>query len=160
MPVKFDGAAASEAFAGSDLFCDIVEKGRAGMGIGINKDKPIAGRGGGTAISGAGNLVDGFEDDFGSGSTGDFSGFVGGIIVADDEFSLPAAAVKRGECGVDVAQGFAKALFFVESRDDGRDSQVSLNENMPEIRRERKSETQADRASNFEQEGTKREARK
>jgi len=123
--VEFHGAAAGEAIARGDLFGNAFEKRRAGMGIGIDKDEPIAGSGGGSAISRAGNLVDGFEDDRGPGRAGDFGRFVGGIIVADDEFGFPTAAVKTGEGGVDVAQSFAEALFFVKGRDDGGNLQAS-----------------------------------
>jgi hypothetical protein len=94
--VKFNGAAARHASAGSDLFGNIVEKRRAGMWIGIDEDEPIARGGGCAAVSGAGDLIDGFEDDFGAGGTGDFGGFVGGIVIADDEFGFPAAFVKSG----------------------------------------------------------------
>lgn len=144
MAIEFYGAAAGQVFTGSDLFGDAVEEGRAGMGIGIDKDEPIAGSSGSATVSGAGDLVEGFEDDFCSGGAGDFSGFVSGIVVADDEFGFPAALMESGKGGVDVAQSIAEALFFVEGRDDGGDFQVSLCRNMPEMRRERKSETQAD----------------
>lgn len=73
------------------------------MGIGIDEDEPIARRSRGAAVSGAGDLVNGFEDDVGSGGAGDFGGFVGGIIVADDQFGLPIAFVKSGQGGVNVA---------------------------------------------------------
>ena len=121
--IEFNGAAAGNAFAGGDLFGDAFKKSRTGVGIGIDKNEPIAGSGGCAGVSGAGDLVDRFKDHVCSGSTGDFRGFVRGIVVADDEFRFPAALMEGGKGGVDVAQGFAKASFFVEGWDDGRDFQ-------------------------------------
>jgi hypothetical protein len=111
------------------------------MRIGIHKDEPIAARGGGPAISGPGDLVEGLEDDFCAGGAGDFGRFVRRIIVADDEFSFPAPLMEAGKGGVDVPQSFAEAALLVEGWDDRRDFQVSLSENMPEMAQERKSET-------------------
>ena len=130
MAVEFNGAAASHAFARGNLFGNIFEESWTGMGIGIDKNEPVAGRDRSAAVSSAGDLVDGFEDDFGSGGAGDFSGFVGGIIVADDEFGFPAAFVEGSESGADVAKGFAKTPFFVEGRDDGGDFQTRIVESL------------------------------
>ena len=66
------------------------------MGIGIDEDEPITGSGSSAGVAGAGDLVDGFEDDFGTGGAGDFGGFVGGIVVADDELGFPAALAEGG----------------------------------------------------------------
>ena len=70
-------------------------------------------------------MVDGFEDDFGSAGTGDLGGFVGGIVVADDEFGFPTAFVKSAQGRVDVAEGFAETAFFVICRDDDGDFQAA-----------------------------------
>jgi hypothetical protein len=63
-------------------------------------------------------LVKGLEDNVGAGGAGDFGGFVGGIVVADDEFGLPTAVVKGGQGGVDVTKSFAETAFFVKGGDD------------------------------------------
>lgn len=104
MAIELYGAAAREAFVGSNLAGNIVEKSGAGMGIGIDKNEPIAGRGGSAAVSGTGDLVDGFEDNFGAGGSGDFGRLIGRIIVADDQFGLPAALMEGGKSGVNVAK--------------------------------------------------------
>lgn len=125
MAVEFDRAAPGHAFLGSDLLADTLEKGRAGVGIGIDKDEPIARGCGSARIAGAGDLVDGFEDDLCCCGTSDFGGFVGRIVVADDEFSFPVALMESRQRTINVAQRFAEALFFVKSRDDDRDFQVA-----------------------------------
>ena len=105
--IETDGGAAGEAVAAGDLPGDVFEEFGAGVGIGIDEDEPIAGGGGGTGISGAGNLVVWFENDFCAGVTGEFGGAVGGVVVADDDFGLPATARKWTEAGMDVMQSFA-----------------------------------------------------
>ena len=128
MAIENHSAAAGEAFAGIDLVGDAVEQGRAGMGIGIDEDKPVSGSGGSAGVAGASDLVDGFENNFGSGGAGDFGGCVSGVVVADDEFGLPIALMKNGNSSVDVTKGFAKAAFFIESGDNDRDFQCCRRE--------------------------------
>src|SRR4051794_32900923 len=82
-------ATTRQNFSALDLLRDFAEKFRRWMRIGIHKNQPIARRGGGSAISRARNLVDWFENNFGSGGAGKFRGAVGGIVIADDEFGLP-----------------------------------------------------------------------
>jgi hypothetical protein len=122
--VELHRAAAGHAFPGSDLFGNAFEKGPAWVRIGIDKEQPIARGGGGAGVARAGDLIKRFEDDFGTGGAGDFGSLIGGIIVADDQFSFPAALLEGLKGGVDVAQGFAEPSFFVESWDDGGDFQA------------------------------------
>ena len=117
-----DGAAAGEAAAGLDLRGDVIEERGAGVRIGIDEDEPIAGGGFGAAIARAGDLVDGLEDDGGAGSARDGGGGVGGVVIAHDEFGVPAAAGESGHGVADVAEGFAEEAFFVEGGDDDRDA--------------------------------------
>ncbi len=117
-----DGAAAGEAAAGGDLRGDVVKEGGARVRVGVDEDEPVAGGGFGAAIARAADLVDGFEDDAGSGGAGDFRGAIGGVVVAHDEFALPSAPGKGGHGIADLAKGFAEELFFIERRDDDGDA--------------------------------------
>lgn len=128
MPVKFDGATTRDAFAGSDLLSNTLEKCRGGVRIGIDKNKPIAGRTRSAGVSSAGDLVDGFEDNLSPGRSGDFGGFIGRIVIANDEFSFPLALMESGQRTINVPQSFAKAAFFVKGRDDNRDFQALPNQ--------------------------------
>lgn len=124
MAIEFHSATASETFAGGNLVGDALEERWARMRVGIDKDEPIAGSGGCAGVSGAGDLVDGFEDDFRSGRLGDLGGLVCRVVVADDEFGFPAPLRECGKRGVNVAQSFAQAPFFVVGWDDDRDFQT------------------------------------
>ena len=105
--IETDGGAAGEAVAAGDLPGDFLEEFGAGVGIGIDEDEPIAGGSGSAGISGPGDLVVGLEDDFGAGVAGEFGGAVGGIVVADDDLSLPIAAGEWSQASVNVMQRFA-----------------------------------------------------
>jgi len=135
MAIELHGATASQAVTGSDLFGDALEESRGGMGIGVDEDEPITGCSGSAAVSCAGDLVEGFEHDPGAGGSGDFGGFIGRVIVANDEFRFPAPLMKRRKSGVDMAKGFAEVPFFVESRDNGGDFQMISGGSMAEVRR-------------------------
>ena len=94
--VQANGCAAREVAAGFDGGGDLDKQIRAGAGISIHEEQPVASGGFGATIAGAGDLVDGFEDDGGPGGAGDVGRFIGGIVVANDEFGRPAAAFEGG----------------------------------------------------------------
>ena len=95
------------------------------MRVGIHEQEPVPRGGFGPAISSAGDLVDRFEDDHCAGGTGDIGCFIGGIVVANDEFGFPTAFVKSAQGSVDVAQGVTETAFFVICRDDDGDFQAA-----------------------------------
>jgi hypothetical protein len=116
-----DGAAAGQAAAGGDLRGDVVEEFGAWVGVGVDEDEPLAGGGFGAAIARAADLVDGLEDDGGARGARDIRGAVGGVVVAHDEFGLPAAPREGSHGGADLAKGFAQEPFFVKCGDDDGD---------------------------------------
>lgn len=119
--VELHGGAAAEAGLVGNGVGDVGKEICAGVGIGVDEDEPVASGGEGAAVAGAGDLVDGFEDDGGAGGTGEFGGAVGGVVVADDEFGLPAE-VSEGEGGVaDAGEGSGDEFLLVEGGDDEGD---------------------------------------
>ena len=93
---------------------------RGGKGIGVDEQQPIPGGQGSAAVAGAPDLIDGFEDDGGSGLAGDVGGAVGGIIVAHDQLAFPAQAGQALAGPPDMLQGFGQEFLLVEGgNDDG-----------------------------------------
>lgn len=97
------------------------------MRIRIDKYEPIAGCGRSAGVAGARDLIQRFENDFRSGGASDFAGFIRGIIVANDEFGLPAAFVEGGEGVIDVTKCLAEPPLFIEGRDNRRNFQLSTS---------------------------------
>jgi len=85
------------------------------MRIRIHKNQPVTRRRFRAAIPCAGNLIDGFEDDRCARFTRQLRRPVSGIVIADDEFCLPAVPVKGHGRGFYLAQGFANQPLFVET---------------------------------------------
>jgi len=85
------GDAASQDFVGGNFFRDVGKKFFARIRIGIHKHQPITGGNGGAGITGAGDLIDRLKNYFRPGGAGDVGGAIGGIIIADEQFELPAA---------------------------------------------------------------------
>src|ERR1039458_6801252 len=82
------------------------------MRVGVHKNQPVAGGGGGAGVPRAGNLVDRLEHDAGPG------GAVGGIVVADEEFKFPAEPGEGTGGGADLGPRRAEELLLVEGGDD------------------------------------------
>ena len=89
IPAK--GRAAAATGAGLNLLCRVGKQFHAGMGIGVHKNQPVAGGRRRPGIPGAGDLIDWFKYNRRAGSSRDFRRAVGGIVVAHDQFDLPAA---------------------------------------------------------------------
>ncbi len=75
--VHADNAAAGHAAAALNLFGDVGEEFGGGVGVGVDEDEPIAGGDACSGVSGAGDLVDFFGDDFRSSGSRDVRGFIG-----------------------------------------------------------------------------------
>ena len=121
------GGTAREAFAGNDRVGHLVQQFGAGVRVGIHKNEPVAGGRGSTGVPCTADLVEGFKDDGGPGGAGDLGRAVGGIVVADDEFEIPAPACEGGRARFDFDEGGSEQLLFVEGgHDDGDLHPVSV----------------------------------
>jgi hypothetical protein len=118
-------AAPGHAPATLNLSRGIVEQRCAWMGIGVDEDQPVAGRGGSARIARTADLVHGLEDDRRAGRARDRSRLVARVVVADDEFGRPAARVERRHRGPNAAKGCSELAFLVERRNNHRDSHVA-----------------------------------
>lgn len=112
--VQAQGAATGDRFTLFDFADDIRKKFRAGLRIRIDEHQPFAGRGGGTAISRARDLVDRLKHNFRSVGPRDFGGLIRGIVIANYYFCLPTEPMKCGRSQVYPLQRFPDQLFFVE----------------------------------------------
>ena len=104
MLIQPHGGASCNAFAGTDMVCDIAKKLRAGMGICIHENEPSASGERGAAISRAGNLVDRLENDGCARGARDIGGIIVGIIVANNQFGVPADVGEGGGCGFNLGE--------------------------------------------------------
>ena len=118
MFVQPDGRAAGQTSTGNNLLRDIRKKFRAGMRIGIHKNQPVPGRRRRAGIARAGDLVDRLEHDNRARRARDFRRAVGRVVVAHDQFNLPAALRERTRRRFDLRKRFAEQPFFVERRND------------------------------------------
>lgn len=110
--------------AGMDGFGHVGKQFRARMRIGIHKDEPIAACCGCTGITGSPDLVERFEDNLRASAAGNFRSAVSGIVVAHDEFKLPATLLERGRRRLHFGERDIEKLFLVEGRDDDRNFHI------------------------------------
>jgi len=116
--VQPDRRAARETLAGKNLRRDIGKQFRAGMRIGVHKSQPVAGRCVRAGISRASNLVDRLKHNGRARRARDFRRAVGGIVVADDQFALPADFCESICRLFDLRERGAQQSFFIEGRND------------------------------------------
>ena len=116
IPTK--GRAAGHAIPRAYFVHHVGEQFRAGMGIRVHKDQPVAGRRRRTGIPRTGDLADQLEHNGCSRRPRNFRRPVIGVIVADDQFGFPSASRERAACRLDLREGSAQQFFFVEGRND------------------------------------------
>lgn len=115
-------ATAGDGAAGLDDAGHFLEQGTRGLGVGVQEDQPVARGRGGAAIPGTRNLVDGLENDASARGGCDPGGGIGGIVVTDDGFPVPAAREEGRRGLLDGLQGSAQQALFVERGDDNADT--------------------------------------
>jgi len=116
IPAK--GRATCQTIAGADFFCHVGKQFRAGMGIGVHKNQPVASGRRRPGISRSGDLIDRLKYDGCARRPRDFRRPVIGVIVADDQFGFPSASRERAARRLDLHEGFAQQFFLVEGRND------------------------------------------
>jgi len=116
--IPANGRAAGHAIAGADFFHHVDEQFRAGMGIRVHKDQPVAGRRRRTGISRAGDLVDRFKHNGCSRRPCNFRRPVMGIIVTDDQFAFPVSLCECAARRLDLSECFGQKFFLIEGRDN------------------------------------------
>lgn len=90
------------------------------MRIGVHKNEPVAAGRRRAGIPRARNLVDRFKHNICARRISDFRRAVGGVVVAHDQFNLPAA---RRECArrrFDLPERRTEQPLLVECRNDNR----------------------------------------
>jgi len=110
--------AAGQIFAGLDLFRHVREQSGAGMRVRVHKNQPVAGGRRRAAVSRAGNLVDRLENHRRARRARDFRRPVGGIVVADNQFKIPAPLRERSRRRFDLRERTAEQPLFVERGND------------------------------------------
>jgi hypothetical protein len=91
------------------------------MRIGVHKNQPVAARRRRAGIARAPDLIERLKNDFCARGFGNFGSAVGGIIIADDKFNIPAALRERRRRRFDLRKRLAEKFFLVESGHDDRD---------------------------------------
>src|SRR6185436_170984 len=103
------------------------------MGVGIDEHEPVAGGRAGAGIARAGDLVDWLEHNLCAFAARDLRGVIGGVVVADDDFSGPTALVKCLGRDANTSQRGSEQFLFVECWNDDGDSHFAFT---PTKRRE------------------------
>jgi len=86
--------------------------------ISVHKNQPLPVSCRGSCVPRPGDLVCGFKNDAGALRSGEFTGSIRGVIVADDDLMLPSRLGKGGCRSSNALQRTLNELFFVESWDD------------------------------------------